>query len=242
MNKQYILGVIMLLTLTPSQVDAVIDQVGNSVSAISMSKDRMISGRAQMDDIQMCIDSSNKLKSFFKGLYNDTDNTTIRFDVFLDRLIGIEKGLADDPNDYGGLTKYGISQASYPEIDIAKLTPEEAGKIYYRDFYIPMAIKEIPDDRIAWTVFGFGVNAGPITSIIMLQETLNRISYNDIVVDGINGPITQAAIRKENQNELLYELVASRKDYRNAVIENDSSQNKFKESWLSRDLACLEEF
>ena len=36
----------------------------------------------------------------------------------------------DDPDDPGGLTKYGIDQRSHPNVDIRNLTEEEAKDIY----------------------------------------------------------------------------------------------------------------
>lgn len=47
-----------------------------------------------------------------------------------------ENGLVEDKDDPGGLTKYGISQKSYPYIDIKNLTPEKAEEIYYRDYWL----------------------------------------------------------------------------------------------------------
>ncbi|MCC7279439.1 MAG: hypothetical protein IT487_14145 [Chromatiaceae bacterium] len=35
-----------------------------------------------------------------------------------------EGGLVNDPQDPGGVTKFGISQRSYPALDIRELTPE----------------------------------------------------------------------------------------------------------------------
>ena len=59
----------------------------------------------------------------------------MNFDIAFDRLMGHEGGLVDHPNDPGGLTKFGISQRSYPNIDIRKLTREDSKAIYRRDFW-----------------------------------------------------------------------------------------------------------
>lgn len=52
--------------------------------------------------------------------------------------------LSDHKDDAGGLTKYGISQAAYPKLDIAALTKEEAVKIYKRDYWDKAMCGEIP--------------------------------------------------------------------------------------------------
>ena len=46
-----------------------------------------------------------------------------------------EGGYVFDPNDAGGMTKYGISQRSYPTLDIKDLSRDEAIAIYFRDFW-----------------------------------------------------------------------------------------------------------
>lgn len=40
-------------------------------------------------------------------------------------------------NDKGGLTKFGISQASHPTLDIASLTVEQAIPIYSGEYWAP---------------------------------------------------------------------------------------------------------
>ena len=45
--------------------------------------------------------------------------TNAVFDKSFEVLMRVEGGYVDDPNDKGGKTKYGISQKSYPNIDIA---------------------------------------------------------------------------------------------------------------------------
>ena len=59
----------------------------------------------------------------------------MNFDIAFSRLIDSEGGLTDNPKDPGGLTKFGISQRSYPDIDIRNLTLDQAKAIYLRDFW-----------------------------------------------------------------------------------------------------------
>lgn len=70
-----------------------------------------------------------------------------------------EGGYVNDPNDPGGETKYGISKASYPGLDIANLTIQDAKDIYQRDYWLAVGADEMPMD-IALAVFDFAVNAG----------------------------------------------------------------------------------
>ena len=53
---------------------------------------------------------------------------------FQDHIVDVlehEGGFVDDPDDKGGMTKYGISKRSYPDVDIENLTKAEAVQIYY---------------------------------------------------------------------------------------------------------------
>lgn len=62
--------------------------------------------------------------------------------------------------DKGGETKYGISKASYPELDIANLTEEEAVAIYRRDYWERIRGDELPLP-VAFAAFDYAVNSGP---------------------------------------------------------------------------------
>jgi len=71
-----------------------------------------------------------------------------RFDLIVDSVIDFEGGHSLNPNDRGNWTggkvgsgilrgtKYGISAASYPDLDIANLTIPDAKGIYYRDYWL----------------------------------------------------------------------------------------------------------
>ncbi|PZN06451.1 MAG: hypothetical protein DIU69_13250, partial [Bacillota bacterium] len=56
----------------------------------------------------------------------------------VDVVLKHEGGLSEHPSDPGGITHWGISLRSYPELGeegIRNLTREQAAEIYYRDFY-----------------------------------------------------------------------------------------------------------
>lgn len=133
-----------------------------------------------------------------------------------------------DPNDPGnwtggkrgkGLlkgTKYGISAAAYPQLDIQSLTPSEAKNLFYRDYWLAPRFIQIPDRQIAKRVFDLGVNCGTGTAVMMLQRAVNTVctgivdpqrmapwrqelartfGSGAIQVDGKIGPITLGVIR-----------------------------------------------
>lgn len=61
--------------------------------------------------------------------------------------------------DDGGLTKWGISQAEYPEEDIANLTPSRALFLYKRDYWDKIGGDQL-DFPYCVTCFDTAVNCG----------------------------------------------------------------------------------
>lgn len=116
-------------------------------------------------------------------------------------VVGVEAGLSLDPSDPGNWTggavnsgtlkgtKYGISAASYPNVDIANLTLAGAQAIYQSDFW-----NAVQGDALPWPlsllVFDCAVNQGVGTSKRLMQTALG------VVADGSIGPLTLAAAAK----------------------------------------------
>ena len=69
------------------------------------------------------------------------------FDAAFGYAMGFEgwSAVSDDPDDPGGLTKYGISKVNHPEVDVANLTLEGAKAIYKKMYW-----NAIKGDQIAW--------------------------------------------------------------------------------------------
>lgn len=97
----------------------------------------------------------------------------------------------NDPNDPGGLTKFGISKKAYPNLDIASLTLEQAKEIYRKDYWEACRCDELPTG-FAISVFDTAVNQGVGKARRLLQIAL------EVEVDGILGEKTiQAAFKAE---------------------------------------------
>ena len=60
----------------------------------------------------------------------------LRFTQCLQFVLAHE-GMGRVNRDSGGVTKWGISQKAYPELDIVSLTLEDATEIYFRDYFSP---------------------------------------------------------------------------------------------------------
>lgn len=128
------------------------------------------------------------------------------FERALPVLLEEEGGLVDNHADPGGLTKYGISQRSYPHVDIRALTPESAGEIYARDFWVPCGA-----DRLPWPlclfIFDHAVNAGTGTAVRCLQRAAR------VPADGVLGPATLGAVQRADLRGLCRAFLVERVRY-----------------------------
>lgn len=111
----------------------------------------------------------------------------MNFDDSFEKLLGHEGGLVDDPNDPGGLTKFGISQRSYPGEDIRNMTLARAKQIYWRDYWGPAGCDAVPEP-LKFQLFDMAVNSGVKQAIKTLQRAVGAVP------DGVLGPATLAAI------------------------------------------------
>ena len=101
----------------------------------------------------------------------------------IDRILAEEGGLSDHPADPGGLTKYGISQRSYPTLDITGLTLDAAKALYRRDYWQVLHGDQLPSG-LDLLLLDCAINQGPVTAIKLLQRALR------IRDDGRIGPET----------------------------------------------------
>ena len=114
-------------------------------------------------------------------------------------VIGHEGGYSSERADRGNWTggavgsgdlrgtKFGISAAAYPTLDIANLTLEAAQAIYQRDYWQAVHGDDLPPP-LALLVFDAAVNNGPRKAIQWLQMAVGADP------DGGYGGKTQAAV------------------------------------------------
>jgi lysozyme family protein len=165
------------------------------------------------------------------------------------KLFGVEGGfqrLHDDNGNWTGGkvgvgrlvgTKYGISAASYPALDIPNITLDHAAYIYDRDFWSPLRLSEVTSQAIAEEICDTAVNCGVVTAAVIVQESVNLTNYpsQDLVVDGKLGPVSVAAINGHRSPRTLYKALNGFQFIRYLkIIERNPGQEKFIKSWLSR--------
>lgn len=138
-----------------------------------------------------------------------------RFDDIFERVVGHEGGFSDDPRDKGnwtggavGLgelkgTKYGISAASYPKLDIKNLTLEHAKEIYRRDFWDAIQGNLLPQPVDEY-VFDYAVNSGVERAAMALQAAVGALQ------DGNIGPKTIRAVMGRDPLQVIRLLFVDR--------------------------------
>jgi lysozyme family protein len=161
---------------------------------------------------------------------------TATFNHAMDVLATIEGGWSNDPDDKGGLTRYGLSRGSYPDLDFDTLTPERAREIFYEDFWLPLRGDAL-DPTLAKILFIFAVNSStprhPVTASKILQRVLNDFLTDlSLDVDGrIGSKTVQAAARVvcRYPEALRMRLAGEIYNYYQAL-----GQRKFLNGWLMR--------
>ncbi|HCD2862783.1 TPA: peptidoglycan-binding protein [Klebsiella pneumoniae] len=159
-------------------------------------------------------------------------------------ILAREGGYVNDPTDKGGETKYGISDKrdgladgktdvdgdGKPDTRIKDLTKEQAGQIYFRDYWYPSYCSQWPDG-ISLFVFDSAVQHSPKKAIQLLQEA---VGFTGKAVDGIVGKDTRAAVSSADAEWLLTRCFLRRSRYYADIIKANSSQGKYLNGWFNR--------
>lgn len=112
-------------------------------------------------------------------------------------------GLVDHPKDPGGLTKWGISQRSHPNVDIRALDKLDASIIYERKYWKPCAGPQLPIGLDLVAMDG-SVNSGVKRGVKWLQSAIGTKA------DGAAGPATLTAARNALRHKAIKRACANR--------------------------------
>lgn len=158
------------------------------------------------------------------------------FEIALEKLFKLEghDKITDDPTDRGGQTKFGISKAAYPHLDIPRITKAQATEIYRRDFWDKIKGDSLNNQAMAERIFNMAVHAHPITASKLAQVAIG----STVVPDGNIGPLTLVALNKVQPEffALSYTLLCVTRYV--AICRKDPSQKKYLLGWLNRVLGA----
>ncbi len=154
------------------------------------------------------------------------------FDIAVAKTLIKEGGskLTIDKDDHGGATRYGISSAAYPNVDIRNLTEQQARDIYKRDYWDKICGDEITDQKMAESIFDTAVNIGVTAVVKMVQRIICADS-----IDGIFGSKTLLAVNLFIMPEpFIYKLAIQKVNYYSMIVHNHPEQARFVCGWLAR--------
>lgn len=169
-----------------------------------------------------------------------------------------EGGESDDAADRGGFTKFGVSlkflqelaaesQANRDTLDrmgvilpvtrntIRNLTESLAASLFRWQMWDALKLDLIPL-RPAVVLYDAAVNSGPAQSVKLAQRGYNHcVTYGQpLVVDGIMGPATRAAMQMADTDKALTAMLDEREKFFQTIVDNKPSQQVFLKGWINR--------
>ena len=150
-------------------------------------------------------------------------------------------GYTNNPQDPGGETKWGISKRSYPDLDIANLTLDQAREIYFNDYWQAQGNQESYCSEMPWPLslvhFDCTVNVGNRKTAkdgtVVLHRRANMILQRALGVDddGYPGPVTYKAIAECEPLRIALKAITQRDFYYSTL---GSWAHDFMRGWLKR--------
>lgn len=168
-----------------------------------------------------------------RGLKSLVLSPSSKFNSAIEFVLKNEGGFSNNPNDRGGMTNFGISKASYPHLDIEKLTKEEAIKIYRKDIFEKFKLERIKDQEVLNKVFDMIVLMGKARATLLFESTLIKLGFN-IPKDGILDDEMIHIINNYNSGTLLAKYREELKRFLDRIVETTPSQKVFYKGWINR--------
>jgi len=150
----------------------------------------------------------------------------------LARVLVHEGGYVNDPQDPGGATNRGVTQAVYddwrsskglPHQTVRLLSEAEVNAIYRRLYWDPLRADDLPSG-IDYCVFDFAVNSGVNRAARYLQKAAG------VADDGQIGPATLAAVQTKNADALIETVCAARLNF----LKQLKIFDRFGRGWTTR--------
>lgn len=159
-----------------------------------------------------------------------------RFDDCLAVTLGNEGGVSNNPNDHGGLTNMGVTQAVYdayrthnglPLQPVNSISLPEASAIYLLNYWTPARCSFLTEP-VDLCVFDTAVNSGAYRAARLLQQCVGTTQ------DGVIGSKTLAAAAQIAPLILAADYCNAREAFVRGIVANDSTQRVFLAGWLNR--------
>lgn len=163
------------------------------------------------------------------------------FETTFSRTIGHEGKFQANPKDRGNWTggkvgvgelkgtKWGLAAMTYPHLDIANITLEQAKEIYFNDWWLKLKMDCWPN-VMKYQLFDAAFNHGTGRANQFLQFAAR------VKDDGVIGPKTITAVNSTEPNDLVLRFLAKRLRYFTEV----KTWAEFSKGWSLRVAQCLE--
>ena len=160
------------------------------------------------------------------------------FDRSLREILQHEGGYVNDPQDPGGRTNLGVTQAVYEKwighkVDekiMRGLTPQLVGPLYKKEYWAKVRGDELPIG-LDLSVFDFAVNAGVSRAGRYLQRVVGLPAEQQ---DGVVGPKTIAATTEFVRNKGLLRTIERYADARREYYPRLPHFPRFGRGWMRR--------
>lgn len=130
-------------------------------------------------------------------------------------------------------SKFGISAAAYPTLDIGALTEADARAIYRRDYANPIRLDDLPP-ALGLLAFDAAVHSGVNAATVWLQRALG------VGADGRIGPKTLDAVARAGASSVLLRAVCVEfQAIRFDVLAQNPSWPTFGFGWARRLTSTL---
>jgi len=148
-----------------------------------------------------------------------------------------EGGFSNDSADRGGATNMGISSVHHPDVDVRALDRAKAIDLYRNRYWLRYRLNEIEDVRIATKALDLCVWMGPGDAARYLQQAINAAAGEArVVVDGVIGSKTLAALQEVDPNSVVVVLRALALEHVRRQVERNPDQERFRRGWERRAL------
>lgn len=131
----------------------------------------------------------------------------MNFDQAFDILLKHEGGFVDHPDDPGGATRFGVTEAVAREVgyrgDMRDLPLDLAKRIYRERYWDAVKADQLPA-QVRYVVFDAAVNSGVGQAARWLQRA---VGVRD---DGVIGPQTLAAVAQHSPEALTRRFLSQR--------------------------------
>lgn len=150
----------------------------------------------------------------------------------------------DHPQDRGGPTRWGVTQAllsQFMKRDVSKdevrtMPLDLAIDVLHSTFVHAPKFYQIDDPLVRLCAVDFSIHSGAVRGVRSLQYA----AFPGPPYDGLLGPITATAVNRANPDQLRRDMLAYRIRFIGKLITAKPSQATFASGWANRIATLLE--